>query len=69
MHPLLGSRDQDRRPRVDAISVGLKDAVERVRANTQSYEEINMPTTWDDSFSKVMPKLVKMFHDCQHSVE
>lgn len=56
-------------PTVDDISVGIKDAVERVRANKQSYEKINMPSTWDDSFSKVIPKLVKMFHDCQHSVE
>ena len=56
-------------PTVEAIFVGLKDAVEMVRANKKSYEKINMPTTWDDSFSKVMPKLVKMFHDCQHSVD
>lgn len=56
-------------PTVEGIFVGLKVAVERVRANKQSYEKINMPTTWDDSFSKVIPKLVKMFHDCQHSVQ
>lgn len=52
-------------PTVEGIVDGLEVAVERVRADNRSFEKINMPTTWDDAFANVIPRLVDMFHDCQ----
>jgi hypothetical protein len=56
-------------PTVEGIVSGLQEAVGRVRAGQRSYELINMPTTWDEAFSQVVPKLVEMFHDCQNSTD
>lgn len=54
-------------PTVEGIACGLHEAVERVRTGQRVQELINMPTTWDEAFSQVVPKVVKMFTECQNS--
>lgn len=56
-------------PTVEGIVGGLQEAVEKVRAEQRSYEQINMPITWDEAFSRVVPRFVDMFHDCQRSAD
>lgn len=54
-------------PTVEGIVGGLQEAVERVRSGQRVQEQIHMPTTWDEAFSQVVPKVVTMFFDCQNS--
>ena len=56
-------------PTLEGIVGGLQEAVGKVRAGQRSFERINMPATWDEAFSQVVPKLVEMFHDCQRSTD
>lgn len=52
-------------PTVEGIVAGLQDAVKRVQEDQRTHELLHMPSTWDESFSQVVPKLAEMFYDCQ----
>lgn len=56
-------------PTVEGIAEGLECAISRIHADNQSFEGVNMPSSWEESFSKAIPKGLDMFNDCLKSVD
>ena len=54
-------------PTAEGIVGGLQEAVRRVGTGQRALEQIHMPSSWDEGFSGVVPRLIEMFCDCQKS--